>query len=231
MLLHFRRRVNDNETLPAQFSEQLGRKANVVNLGVSGYGPHQMLRMLETGRLGGSAAPVKHVIYQALSAHVVRAAGRARWGFTAPSYRISGDTVRFAGPLYGSASLRALYTVRKSDLGRFLLERRHYAVPPTDSEIDLYARIVEKAAALARNDLGARFTILYWDADRDATTKRVFDRLAATGLPLIRTTSLVTRRELDSLRFPHDYHPTREAYRRLEAGLATELAAPAMADR
>ena len=43
--------VNDDETLPAYFSAGLGHQANVVNLGFHGYGPHQMLRSLETDRL------------------------------------------------------------------------------------------------------------------------------------------------------------------------------------
>lgn len=211
--------VEDDETLPARFSEQLGWKANVVNLGASGYGPHHMLRLLETGRLGGVGPPVKHVIYQAIPHHVLRAVGRAAWDLDGPSYRISGDSIRFAGPFHGSAGIRALKILRRSDLGR-LLDQRYRDMDPSDAEIDLYARIVEKAAALAEKKLGARFSILFWDDDGNRTTKRIFDRLVSTGLPVIRTTSFLTRRELDSLRFPHDNHPMPEAFRRLAAGLA-----------
>lgn len=215
--------VNDDETLPAQFSEKLGRQANVVNLGLNGYGPHHMLRMLETGRLAGAAAPVKHVIYQALSSHAARSAGRATWGLTSPSYIVSGDTVRYTGPFYGSRGLRTIEIVRKSALGRFLLERYYYDAPLTADDIDLYARIVERAAVLAEKNLGARFSILFWDDDDDGTTKRIFDRLEATGLPVIRATSLVPRHDLDSLRIPYDRHPMPEAYRRLAAGLASRF--------
>src|SRR5688500_11573473 len=56
--------VNDDETLPAYYSAGLNKSANVVNLGVHGHGPHQMLRRLETGRLPGVHSPVKHVVYQ-----------------------------------------------------------------------------------------------------------------------------------------------------------------------
>ena len=216
--------VEDNETLPARFSEQPGWQANVLNLGVTGWGPHQIVRVLETGRLGGVGPPVKHVIYQALPHHVERIAGRARWDTEGPSYRISGDTVRFVGPFHGSAGIRALKILRASDLGR-LLDRRYRALPPSDADIELYGRIVERAAALAERKLGARFTILFWDDDASSTTKRVFDRLAATGLPVIRTTSFLTRGELGSLRLPHDNHPMPEAYRRLAAGLAARLGA------
>ena len=214
--------VEDQETLPARFSEQLGWEANVVNLAVPGWGAHHMLRMLETGRLGGAVPPVKHVIYQAIQHHVKRAAGRVYWNLGGPSYRLSGDSIRFAGPFHGSAGTRALKILRKSDLGQ-ILDGRYRAMPPGDDEIELYARIVEKAAALSQKKLGAQFSILFWDNDGDRTTKRIFDRLVSTGLPVIRTTSFLTRRELDSLRFPHDNHPTPEAYRRLAAGLAAHF--------
>lgn len=214
--------VEDHETLPARFSEQLGWKANVVNVSGIGWGPHHMLRVLETGRLGGVRPPVKHVIYQAIPHHVARAVGRARWDLDGPSYRISGDSIRFTGPFHGRAGIRALTILRRSDLGR-LLEGRYRAMPPSDADIELYARIVEKAAALAEKKLGARFSILFWDDDGNRTAKRVVDRLVSTGLPVIRTTSFLTRRELDSLQIPHYSHPTPEAYRRLATGLAAYL--------
>lgn len=214
--------VEDHETLPARFSEQLGWKANVVNLAFSGYGPHQMLRMLETGRLGGASRPVKHVIYQAIPHHVTRAAGRTAWDLDGPSYRISGDSVRFAGPFHGSAGIRALKIVRSSDLGR-ILDRRYRRRLPSDAEIELYARIVEKAAALSQEKLGAPFTILFWDDDGDRTPKRIINRLVSTGIPVVRATSFLTRRELDSLQIAHDRHPTPEVYRRLAAGLAAHF--------
>ena len=212
--------VEDHETLPSRFSEQLGWSANVVNLAFSGYGPHQMLRMLETGRLAGVRPPVKRVIYQAISHHVTRVAGRAWFDLEGPAYKISGDTIRFAGPFHSSTWIQARKIVLASDLGKVLNQRYR---PPSDAEIELYARIVEKAAALFQKELGAPFSILFWDNDENPTAKRIYDRLVATGLPVIRTTSFLTRRELDSLQIPHDRHPTPEVYQRLAAGLAAHF--------
>ena len=214
--------VEDDETLPARFSEQLGWKANVVNLAVFAYGPHQMSRMLETGRLGGAVPPVKQVIYQAIPHHVKRASGRAWWDVDGPSYTISDDSTRFVGPFHSRVGIRALKIVHRSDLWQ-ILDRRYRAMPPSDAEIELYARIVEKAASLSQKKLGARFSILFWDDDGDRTTQQIFDRLVSTGLPVIRTTSFLTRRELDSLQIPHDRHPTPEVYQRLAAGLAAHF--------
>lgn len=212
--------VNDDETLPARFSEQLGWKANVINVSTTGWGAHQVLRAFETGRLGGANAPVKHVIYQALPVHVARSAGRARWDVDGPAYRVSGDTVVFEGPLHSRRFARAVKFLQQSDLAMGLIDRLYYDRVPTDREIDLYVRIVESAATHARRDLGAPFTVLFWDDDANVEARRILDRLAATGLPIIRATSLMTKRELDSLRYPHDTHPTPESYKRLAKGLA-----------
>ena len=217
--------VEDHETLPAQFSEQLSREANVVNLGLNGYGPHHVLRMLETGRLGGAVSPVTHVIYQALPSHVARAAGRASWGFTDPSYRISGDTVSFAGRRYRRRWMKAVEVLRDSDVGQFVVRRR-YGAPPDNDEIELYARIVKQAATLAEKRLGARFTVLFWDRDAGRTTRRVLEQLDAKGIHVVRATSIMTRGELNSMRIRYDTHPTPEAYRRLAAGLVDQLAEP-----
>jgi hypothetical protein len=211
--------VEDDETLPSRFSEQLGWTANVVNLGVSGYGAHQVLRQLETGRLGGVTGPVGHVIYQALPAHVARAAGRFRWGLDGPRYLLSGQTVRYDGPLHGGRFIRAVGIARRSDLLSLLLDRWYFERAPTDREIELYSRIVERAGTLARKKLGADFTVLYWDSNRPES-EAIFGRLVATGLPIVRTSALVPRDETDSLRIPYDFHPLPEGYRRLAVELA-----------
>ncbi len=100
--LMFGEGVNDDETLPAYFSAALGYRANVVNLGFHGYGPHQMLRSLETDRfrllLHGS---VKQVIYEGIWDHPWRAAGHDNWDFYGPSYALSGNGVTYAGPFHG----------------------------------------------------------------------------------------------------------------------------------
>jgi hypothetical protein len=217
--------VEDHETLPARFSEQLDWQANVVNVSATGWGPHHVLRALETGRLGGVHPPVKHVIYQALPSHVGRAAGRAKWDLDGPSYRISGDTVRFDGPFHGKRFVRAHRLARKSDLVARLMDRLYHNREPGEREIELYGRIVERIASLAKRNLGAPTTVLFWDDDSSETSRRILERLTTTGVPIIRASSFLTQRELDSLRIPHDNHPMPVAYTKLAAGLAAHFGA------
>lgn len=69
--------VNDNETLPYLFEEKSHGKYRAYNFGFSGYGPHQMLRILESDLLkpvvNNGRQPIG--IYLALFSHIDRAAG------------------------------------------------------------------------------------------------------------------------------------------------------------
>lgn len=211
--------VNDDETLPSYYSAELGLSANVVNAGLHGYGPHQMLRILETDRLADLPRPVKHVVYQGLWEHVRRSAGRAVWDLRGPRYDIDGDSVAYSGPLHGARFIRAVSVLRKSAAAEFFLQRLYFNFDASDDDIELYARIVERAASLSREKLSAEFTILFWDDDNESA-RRVLARLARSGIPIVRVSSLLPREEWRALEIPLDPHPQPEAYRRIAAGLA-----------
>ncbi len=72
----------------------------IVNAGFHGYGPHQMLRSLETGRLDPILGDgVEHVFYQGMAGHVPRAAGRVTWDLAGPLYEVGPEGgVDFVGP-------------------------------------------------------------------------------------------------------------------------------------
>lgn len=211
--------VNDHETLPSFYSAELGHSANVVNAGLHGYGSHQMLRILETGRLGDLPRPVKHVVYQGLWEHVRRSAGRAVWDLRGPRYEIDGDSVVYSGPHHGARFIRATNMLRRSAAADFFLQRLYFNFDTSDADIELYARIVERAARLSREKLGAEFTVLFWDEDNEPA-RRVLARLARSGIPVVRVSTLLPREEWNALEIPLDPHPQPQAYRRIARGLA-----------
>ena len=214
--------VNDDETLPAYFSADLGYRANVVNLGFDGYGPHQMLRSLETERLRPLLhGRVKQVIYQGIWTHAWRAAGHASWDLYGPFYALSGDGVSYAGPFHDRFTAFILKVLSKSSFFRFVLDRTLYRLDLSEEDIERYARIVERSAQLARETFGSEFTVLYWDEDNELS-QRVLARLEKTGLPLLLVSAVIPRWEWAGLRF-RDEHPKPEAYRRLAAALAARF--------
>lgn len=214
--------VNDDATLPSFYSAELGHSANVVNAGLHGYGPHQMLRILETGRLGDLPRPVKHVVYQGLWEHVRRSAGRAVWDLRGPRYEIDGDSVLYSGPHHGKRFIGATNMLRRSAAADFFLQRLYFNLDASDDDIELYARIVERAARLSREKLGAEFTVLFWDEDNE-TARRVLARLARSAIPIVRVSTLLPRGEWKALEIPLDPHPQPLAYRRIAAGLAVHF--------
>jgi hypothetical protein len=212
--------VNDDETLPAAFSADLGYRANVVNLAFHGYGPHQALRSLEIDRPRDLVhGRVKQVIYEGIWTHAWRAAGRDVWDFYGPRYTLSGDSVVYSGRFHSRLAGLTLKVLTKSDLFRFVLDRTLFRQRLSDDDIELYARILERTARLARLRYGTGFTVLYWDQDNEQS-RRVLARLQLTGLQLVRVSDLVPRAEWETLRLPGDGHPTPEANRRFAAALA-----------
>ena len=62
----------------------------VLNFGVAGYGPHQMLRLLERDipKKITSSFP-RLMVYTFIEDHIARAAGRGAWDKNGPLYRDS----------------------------------------------------------------------------------------------------------------------------------------------
>ena len=58
--------LDDNETLPYHLAAHLGFRYRIVNAGFSGYGPHQMLRLLELDGLEGRARLQNHPVHSLL---------------------------------------------------------------------------------------------------------------------------------------------------------------------
>lgn len=210
--------VADDETLPARVSAALGASARVENRAAGGWGPHQMLRALETGR--APIAPGTRVFYQALGDHVRRAAGKTPWDDAGPRYVPDGDGVRFAGPLHSPlvAPLRHL----GSRLVKYgILPARAFGYDVTDDERELFVRIVTASADHVRR-AGGTFTVIFWD---DAPADEVLaERLQARGLEVWRVSALLPGVDRGSLMIPGDTHPGPELQRRLGAAVAARIA-------
>jgi hypothetical protein len=215
--------LNDDETLPSQVSKALGYRANVVNYGTSGYGPHQVLRELELKKFPDSILPVRHVVFQTIEAHVRRSAGRARWDLTGPRYQLSGDTVVHHGSFHSPRFVGFIARLGKSAAVRFFMDRYYFDQSFSDRDLELYGRIVERSARLARDNLGADFTILFWD-DSTPGAARILARLEKTGLPLLRVSSVIPRSRFSEYKYPHDNHPLAKANVLLGTYVARSLA-------
>ena len=211
--------VEDDETLPAAFSRRLHYSANVLNLGFSGYGPHQMLRALETDRIRAiTDQPIAQVIYQGIWAHVPRAAGRAPWDHTGPSYELQGDSVAYTGPFHGTLARSLIIVAQRSRFLAAILDRTLYRAHVDDADVELYGRVVAQSARLAQERYGAGFLVVFWDEDNEFS-RRIVDWLRASSLDVLYVSEVIPRSEWPGLTLGGDPHPNAEAYDRLAAAL------------
>ena len=213
--------VEDEETLPAVLAEALTGKARVLNAGFHGYGPHQMLRALELGRYDPLAPDgVVHVVYQGLSGHVGRVAGRATWDIGGPRYEVVGGDVRYTGPFRPWLSARFASVLNRFGPTRDL-RASWLRAGPDDVERDraLFVEVVVRSAEIVRERWGAAFTVVYWDepgAD-------LAERLRARGVAVIEVSDLLGGRARVPYLLPMDLHPNAKGHRAIGEALLPHL--------
>ncbi len=178
--------VNDRDTMPWSFETRSAGHYRTYNFGFHGYGPHQMLRILETGLLGKlvSDKPPTQAVYQGLMEHIERSAGNypaVSWGPTAPRYALRQDGIpAYRGPFHTSYGSAVFSVLNEShifpEVAPAILGWRR-----TQSDIDLYLAIVKRSKELFETRYRGRFSVVMWSAyDRDYPV--VVERLRQAGI-------------------------------------------------
>jgi hypothetical protein len=213
----FSQGVEDGETLPSQFAQQLKPPAHVVNLGVPGWGATHMVRAVEAGLFDKYVVgKVAAVIIWVTPPHLERVTGDASWLDNAPRYDYGPDgklhhtgtfkEYRWTHPLDGLAYLaRAhLQIVRRfTNASQERLQTRLY--------IDLIARLQE----LVRERFDAPLILLSNGPEAsppdqpDLNYLPAFDGLRAIGAPVISVRKMIgPPATWEPYFIPHDGHPT-----------------------
>jgi hypothetical protein len=205
--------VDDDDTLPAQFSKIAGR--TVFNFGVHGYGPHQFLRMLEVDRpekLGVTDKPAL-VIYTLLADHVDRAAGRASWDREGPLYELSPAGLVYRG------SFRSHRPIAERVLDRSYVYR---LIGPMLSETRDRRRvlaIIERANQLVKERYGTDLLVVVWDAGmtprsqiEKARMAWLADGLSKAGIAHFSVSEIAPPLQGPPYYIAGDGHPNRTAY-------------------
>jgi hypothetical protein len=229
--------VNDDEAFPYLVGRAGGDSFAAYNFAFSGYGPHQMLAILQAGLIESRKVPrPAHFIYLAIVEHVARVAGLAPWDRHGPRFRLDATGVpvrdgnfdspprlsgRWTVPAPAVAALDELRTWR-----RFFGRSRD----PDDADLELYLGVVSEAARLARTQYpGSTFHVILWDGRDDPRIGIIAQRLTATGIPVTRLTAVIPDFTSDASRYllsPHDGHPNPLMHRRLAEHILRRIAAP-----
>jgi hypothetical protein len=222
----------DHETLAAQFVSAANGRYKAYNFAFPGYGPHQMLRSLETGRVERVLAnePVDLVIYQGIMAHLSRAAGRVSWDLRGPRYvTAGGGEARYTGPFHGAAYAFARKILNKSQIVTYLNNRSADDEDEVRNEdVPLFVAILKQAQSEVDRRFGpGRFMVLFSD-DQDALGEEIKTQLADAGVHVLPTEQVIPDIFENSGRYelsPLDRHPN-AAFNRLVGDFLAKNAGP-----
>jgi hypothetical protein len=229
--------VDDGETLPASYERLTGQRA--INLGVPGYGPHQVLRLIELHRPAalGLASPDVAVL-TLLTGHVERVAGRSPWDTHGPHYEAVAGRAVYQGPYMPFTPAAAPPPSRLEHLlaswrtyQRLAAAWRQRAAEASHAadRDRLLAVVLETRRQLRERDHVEMITVL-WDtipSNSAADAAWLAERLKASGIPLLQVS-----RDLPELAEPRFYidgdgHPQGTAYAKVAAALAPLISAAA----
>jgi hypothetical protein len=221
--------LNDDETLPQQFSTLTGQHYHVVNLGVPTYGLHQPVRILELGLADADLTKGPRIIvYSAIPDHARRAGAAYDWAARGPAYQLSPEGVAsYRGNLYGPiAGLTIAAGSRSLFLSRYVFGPwlGHSHADP----VPLYIGLVKRARQLAEEKYHAQFVMIFWDdPEPGEPTARIEAELERQGIAYVRVSSIIPDLVTNSAAYrvsPFDQHPNAAANRLIAAYLAKRFA-------
>lgn len=194
--------VNDDETTAAQLVTRSKGQVEVKNLGIGGWGPHQFLAGLQSGRFQRAiSCKPTDAVYLMIAAHTARAAGRGKWDRFGPMFVVDdkGRPVR-AGNF--------------NTVGKSWRELVGFNRLTEDEEEELSATILSEASReLERLYPGIRFHVFLWDGVPDGVARRLKDR--GVSVHTIRQIIPDYSDEKYLIAPPYEYHPKPVAYEKV----------------
>ena len=220
--------LEDDETVAWQLERDLEGRLRGYNFGFSGWGAHQMLANLESGRVESLVKyPPKLAVYLALADHARRVAGDAAHDRHGPRYVLDegGRPVRrgkFSDDKTDVAKKRLLRFVHHSHLGKRLAD----TVMMGGGDVPLLAAIT----AAARDQVRAkwpdcRFVVLLWD-EFPRRTDPVAKALREKDLEVLPASEILPQLHEDPASYwihDADRHPNTKATSLIAAYLAEKV--------
>lgn len=209
--------VEDADTLPSQFAQQLNPPAHVVNLGVPGWGATHMVRAIEAGLFDRYVVgKVAAVIIWVTPPHLERVTGDSSWLDNAPRYDYGPDGKlhhtgsfkehRWTHPLAGLAYLARAHLQIVRRLTNAAQERE---------QTKIYVDLIKRLQELVQERFGAPLILLSNGPEAsppdqpDLGFLPAFDGLRGIGAPVISVRKIIgPPADWDRYFIPHDGHPT-----------------------
>ncbi|HEX7970242.1 MAG TPA: hypothetical protein VF502_18615 [Stellaceae bacterium] len=228
--------LEDGQAMPYQFVTASAGRYAAVNFAYNGYGPHQMLRALEIGRVDQVArGPVQLVVYEGIVNHLARVTGHQVWDPFGPAYVVAQDgQARYAGPFHGRLYARIIsFLDTRSETFHYLDWRFLAPDRPDAADLATYIAILKQARQEVERRYGAAFVVLFWNTDSDsfsifhdgALAAATMQQLIDAGFDVVPITRIIP--DIDTNRSAYalsalDLHPNAAADQRIGAYLARE---------
>jgi len=204
--------VNDDETSAAQIVRKSEGHVAAKSLGIGGWGPHQFLAGLQSGRFQKAiTCTPTDAFYLMIPTQIVRAAGRGQWDTHGPLFRLGTD---------GRPIRDGNFDTDRSYSWRQLVGLNRLT---SGEEADLTAAIlVEGTRQLKGQYPGIRFRVILWDSDREFPTdvlERALHGMTAGGLEVHSMEEVIPRfaEVWPQYAIPYEGHPLPRAYERIAA--------------
>jgi hypothetical protein len=214
--------VKDNQTLPYYFGREAKGAFEGFNFAGDGWGPHQMLREIETGVVRRVAGTPELAIYEAIPDHLRRVAGRAPWE-DGPKYDLCrGDGACYSGQYHSADYATCRRWFDRSWIVRFFENHAEKLSQPSD--IPLYLAVLKRTRTLLQQN-GTRLVIVLWDQNELAKT--MMRALRANQFDVIPLSSMFPETDLENgLLTQLDRHPSPATNEEIAAYLWKEVGEP-----
>jgi hypothetical protein len=178
--------VENDQTLPYYFVREARGTFEGFNFAGEGWGPHQMLREIETGIVGRVAGVPDLAIYEVIPDHLRRVAGRAPWE-DGPKYVLCGDDEAcYSRPFHSAYYETWRHLIDQSWTVKFV--ENHFASLSRPFDIPLFLAVLKRTRSLLENN-GTRFVIVLWDQNELAKT--MMKSLRANQFDVIALSSVI----------------------------------------
>ena len=196
--------VEDDQTLPYYFVRDAKGTFEGFNFAGDGWGPHQMLREIETGFVRRIAGTPDLAIYEAIPDHLRRVAGRAPWE-DGPKYDLCrGDQACYSGPFHSADYVTYHHWLDRSWTMKYF--ETHSAQLSRPSDIPLFIAVLKRTRTLLESN-GTRFVVVLWDQNELA--KAMLKTLRANQFDVIALSSVFSGSDLkNGLLTQSDLHPS-----------------------
>jgi hypothetical protein len=213
--------VENDQTIPYYFVRNAKGTFEGFNFAGEGWGPHQMLREVESGFVRQVAGTPDLAIYEAIPDHLRRVAGRAPWE-DGPRYELCRDDACYTEPFHGDFYEICRRWLEPSWTVKFFENR--YAGLSRPSDIPLFLAVLKKTQSLLE-EKGTRFVVVLWD--QNDLAKTMLKTLRANQFDVVALSSIFPGRELtEPPLIQLDRHPSPATNKAIAAYLWQQIGEP-----